>query len=203
MTEQTKHNKILDALQLLLENKNIETISVREIAQTAGIGKASIYHYFPSKDAILEALIERNYQGSLNTAKCLAEQTTISCHKRLAILFHVCRDASNSYIGLRKSSTQVSIQEKAYIHHKFIHYLISELTPIVTEILKQGIQNGELVCESPEMLAELILIIITVKLDNSLSPCNAEALNKFMHDFILLLEKGTDAKESTLDFLTE
>ena len=203
MTEQTKHDKILDALQTLLRNKNIEMISVREIAQTAGIGKASVYHYFPSKDAILEALLERTYQDSIETAKTLAEQTTTSCHKRLAMLFEVCRDTSNSYIGLRKISTQVGIQEKAYIHHKFIHYLIGELTPIVMEILKQGIENKELVCDDPKMLAELILIIITVKLDNSLSPCNPIEMQKFMREFILLLEKGTDAQQSALNFLTE
>lgn len=54
MANQTKYNQILDALQTLLAKKNIQTISVSEIAQTAGIGKGSIYYYFPSKSAILE-----------------------------------------------------------------------------------------------------------------------------------------------------
>ena len=40
MANQTKYNQILDALQTLLAKKNIQTISVSEIAQTAGIGKA-------------------------------------------------------------------------------------------------------------------------------------------------------------------
>ncbi len=202
MTQQTKYDRILSALQSLLENKNIETISIREIAQTAGIGKGSIYYYFPSKDAILEALIERSYQGSLSTAKSLAKQTDISCHKRLAMIFEACRTASSSYMVLRKASSQSSVQEKAYIHHKFIRYLISELTPVLTEILRQGIQNQELAFENPEVLAETILIILTVKLDNSLSPSSTEDINQFMHSFVSLLEKGTDAKESTLNFLT-
>ena len=54
-----KYNRILDALQKLLENQNIQKISVSDIAQTAGIAKGSIYYYFPSKDAIVEALVER------------------------------------------------------------------------------------------------------------------------------------------------
>ena len=60
--QQAKYNLILDSLQKLLENKKLQTISVSEIAQAAGIGKGSIYYYFPSKDAILEALVERNYE---------------------------------------------------------------------------------------------------------------------------------------------
>lgn len=62
MPQNTKYNQILDALQELLVKKNIQSISVSEIAQTAGIGKGSIYYYFPSKNEILEALIERNYK---------------------------------------------------------------------------------------------------------------------------------------------
>ena len=40
MANQAKYEKILDALQTLLEDRSIQTISVSEIAQTAGIGKA-------------------------------------------------------------------------------------------------------------------------------------------------------------------
>lgn len=69
MTRHNKYEQILNALQTLLEDRNLDTISVSEIAQTAGIGKGSIYYYFPSKDAIFEALIERNYEKPLETAK--------------------------------------------------------------------------------------------------------------------------------------
>ena len=72
--QKKKYNLILDSLQKLLENKKLQTISVSEIAQTAGIGKGSIYYYFPSKDAILEALVERNYEKPLTTAKSLSSR---------------------------------------------------------------------------------------------------------------------------------
>ena len=64
-----KYELILDSLQKLLKSRNLQTISVSEIAQAAGIGKGSIYYYFPSKDAILDALVERNYEKPLTTAK--------------------------------------------------------------------------------------------------------------------------------------
>ena len=59
MPNPLKYNQILDALQKLLANHELQSISVSEIAHTAGIGKGSIYYYFPSKDAILQALVER------------------------------------------------------------------------------------------------------------------------------------------------
>ena len=76
MPNPVKYHKILDALQTLLENQELQNISVSEIAHTAGIGKGSIYYYFPSKDAILQALVERNYEKPLQTAKALLPALT-------------------------------------------------------------------------------------------------------------------------------
>ena len=79
-----KYELILDSLQKLLKSRNLQTISVSEIAQAAGIGKGSIYYYFPSKDAILDALVERNYEKPLTTAKKLSAQTEIPPFTRMA-----------------------------------------------------------------------------------------------------------------------
>ena len=87
MQNQNKHDRILDALQTLLRTRSLQTISVNEIAQAAEIGKGSIYYYFPSKDSIFEALIERSYEEPLNTAKELANQTAISPFTRMAMIF--------------------------------------------------------------------------------------------------------------------
>ena len=78
MPKDTKYTKILDALQTLLEQKDIQSISVSEIARAADRGKGSLYYYFPSKEAILEALVERDYEKPLQTAKSLAAKTDIS-----------------------------------------------------------------------------------------------------------------------------
>ena len=52
METRTKRDLILDAFRELLENEDIQHISVNEIAKKAGIGKGSIYYYFSSKDEI-------------------------------------------------------------------------------------------------------------------------------------------------------
>ena len=77
MADTQKYDRILDALQQLMIDESIQNISVSDIAAKAGIGKGSIYYYFPSKEAILDALIRRNYEAPLQTAKNLADQTDI------------------------------------------------------------------------------------------------------------------------------
>lgn len=201
MSNQLKYDKILDALQELLVNKKLQTISVSEIAQTAGMGKGSIYYYFPSKDAIFEALIQRNYQKPLETAKNLAAQADISPFTRMAMIFQACTYSSSEF--LRQGNPVPSdAQEKSFIHHKYMNHLISELKPTLTEIIKQGIDNEEIHFDYPAALAEIVLIVLTVKLDNTLVPSPPKEIEETLHGLISLLEKGTGTPPGSLNYLT-
>ena len=204
MPNQLKYEQILDALQTLLKNKNIQTISVSEIAQTAGIGKGSIYYYFPSKEAILEALITRNYEKPLETAKNLAKQTQISPFTRMAMIFQACRNSSFEFLrqGQGASDSVISSQEKAYLHQKYLSHMILELKPALTAIITQGIETGEIHFDYPSALAEIVLIILSIKLDNTLIPSSSENIEDTILGLISLLEKGTENPPGSLNFLT-
>ena len=195
-----KYDLILDSLQKLLENKNLQTISVSEIAQTAGIGKGSIYYYFPSKDAILEALVERNYEKPLSTAKNLACQTDIPPFTRMAMIFQACRNSSTEYLKSGKESG-VSAPEKALLHQKYMNHVISEFKPVLAEIIRQGIEAGEIHFDRPEVLAEIVLIVLTVKMDNTIVPSSKENIEETIEGLVALLEKGTDNPSGSLNFL--
>lgn len=198
-----KYHLILDALQLLLEEKKIQNISVSEIAQKAGIGKGSIYYYFPSKGAILDALIERSYEQPLLTAKNLAAQTEISPFTRMAMLFQACQNSSTAFIKQNDSSPDnTSAQDLAFLHQKYLAHVVSELKPALTEIIKQGIENGEIHFDRPAALAEIVLIVIAVKLDNSLLPSTPAETADTLQGLISLLEKGTEVAPGTLSYLS-
>jgi TetR/AcrR family transcriptional regulator, transcriptional repressor for nem operon len=50
---------ILDAAQQLIQRSGANAMSYQHISEAIGIRKASIHYHFPSKDALLEALIQR------------------------------------------------------------------------------------------------------------------------------------------------
>ena len=200
MQNQTKQTQILDALQTLLKTKHIQNISVSEIAQTAGIGKGSIYYYFPSKDSIVDALVERNYEAPLKTAKKLAMQTDISPFTRMALIFQACRNSSSAF-RTRKDSELSDAREDAFIRQKYMRHLISEMKPVLTEIIRQGIREGQIHFEHPAALAEIVLIVLTVKLDNSLAPSEPQETEETIRGLISLLEKGTENPAGSLNFL--
>ena len=201
MAESNKSEKILDALQQLMGEKNIQHISVSDIAAKAGIGKGSIYYYFSSKDAIVDALIKRSYEKPLQTAKTLASQTNISSFTRMAMLFQACQSSSAIFLR-QKHKASASAQDLALLHQKYLNYVISELKPALTEIISQGTSCGEIHFDYPAALAEIVLIVLAVKLDNSLIPSSAEETADTLRGLITLLEKGTGVPSGTLDYLS-
>lgn len=202
MAASDKYNMILDALQGLLEANEMKNISVSDIAKAAGIGKGSIYYYFSSKDEMLEALVTRNYEKPIETAKNLAQQTDISPFTRMAMIFQACRNSSSALLNNKTASSGNSVQEEAYVHHKYMSHLVCEMKPVLTEIINQGIDNGEITFDSPSALAEIVLIILTVKLDNTISPGSQEEIEQTLRGLVSLLEKGTGNPQGSLNFLT-
>ncbi len=204
MPDMKKYDRILDALQQLLENQTLQNISVSDIAKAAGIGKGSIYYYFPSKEAILDALIKRNYEKPLKTAKNLAAQTDISPFMRMAMIFQACRNSSDAFLNQNKEadSTGASVQDIAFLHQKYMNHLIAELKPNLTEIIKQGITSGDIDFEYPAALAEIVLIVLAVKLNHTFLSATAEDSEETIRGLVALLEKGTGVPQGTLNYLT-
>ena len=201
MPGQTKYEKILDALQFLLESKDIQTISVNEIAQTAGIGKGSIYYYFPSKDAILEALIERNYKKPIETAQNLSKQKNVSPFTRMAMIFQACRNSSAEFLRQHTETTENRLQDTLLLHQKYLNHLVTELKPALTAIIEQGIETGDIHFDHPAALAEIVLIVLAVKSDTTLIPSSSEEIEETILGLISLLEKGTGNPAGSLNFL--
>ncbi len=204
MPDMKKYDRILDALQQLLENHAIQNISVSDIAKKAEMGKGSIYYYFPSKEAILDALIERNYEKPLKTAKNLAAQTEISPFTRMAMILQACRNSSAAFLSHNStdSAAGTNAQDFAFLHQKYMNHLISELKPALTEIINQGIASDEIHFEYPAALAEIVLIVLAVKLNNTFLSSTAEDSEDTIRGLVSLLEKGTDIPQGALNYLT-
>lgn len=204
MPDNKKYDRILDALQKLLEDNTIQNISVSDIARKAEMGKGSIYYYFPSKEAILDALIERNYEKPLTTAKKLAARTEISPFTRMAMILQACRSSSAAFRSHSNadSAAGASAQDFAFLQQKYMNHLIAELKPALTEIIKQGIDSGDIRFEYPAALAEIVLIVLAVKLNNTFLSATAEDSEDTIRGLVALLEKGTGVPQGSLNYLT-
>lgn len=125
----------------------------------------------------------------------------------MAAIFEACQKSSKEFLQNRRHMNENALsqtaQEQAYLHQKYLKYLIAELKPSLTEIIKQELKEGLCSFDYPEQLAEIVLIVLTVKLDNSIVPSTPEEIEQCIHALIILLEKGTGTPSGALDYMTK
>src|ERR1700712_2817285 len=78
---------ILASGQRLMAGKGFSAVGLNEILLTAGVPKGSFYHYFGSKDAFGEALIENYFDGYLAEIDKTFRQPGLTMAERLMIYF--------------------------------------------------------------------------------------------------------------------
>lgn len=60
-----RRQQIIDAAYRCFARKGFHQATMRDIYEEAGLSPGAVYHYFPSKDAIIQASFEFDYQRSL------------------------------------------------------------------------------------------------------------------------------------------
>jgi AcrR family transcriptional regulator len=101
--KETNRKALIAAAIDIVSEKGFKTATMRQIAKAAGMGEATIYNYFPTKEAILYA----DYQDHL--ADCVAELKTIpdfhtfTLQEQLQALFDT---SLNHYLANREFVSQ-------------------------------------------------------------------------------------------------
>ena len=116
------------------------------------------------------------------------------------MIFEACRNSSSEFIKSENNKNS-GTQEKSFLHQKYINHIITELKPVLAEIIRQGIKAGQICFSDPDALAEIVLIVLTVKMDNTLVPSSKEDIENTISALVSLLEKGTDNPPGSLNFL--
>jgi AcrR family transcriptional regulator len=83
-----KRQQILEAAVRVFAEQGYDKSRVGDVAREAGVAYGLIYHYFDSKEAVLEAVF-REAWGRLLTAVAVAEQTAGTAPERLELVVKI------------------------------------------------------------------------------------------------------------------
>src|SRR2546430_6047580 len=83
-----KRRQILSAAVHVFAAQGYEASRVGDVAREAGVAYGLVYHYFGSKDAVLEAVFREQW-GRLLAAVALAEETGESAPEQLALVVKI------------------------------------------------------------------------------------------------------------------
>jgi AcrR family transcriptional regulator len=88
---ENRRNLIRAAVDLVIE-KGGGAITMREVARRAGVGDATIYNYFPTKESIFFAYYEDHAQACMDKIKAMDSFHTFSLQEQLQTFFDVSLD---------------------------------------------------------------------------------------------------------------
>jgi AcrR family transcriptional regulator len=70
---QRNYERILAVARTVVEQDGTQA-SLRDVARRAGVGMGTLYRHFPSREALLEALLRQRFDGLAGRAAALAEE---------------------------------------------------------------------------------------------------------------------------------
>jgi AcrR family transcriptional regulator len=80
-------SRIIAAAVELISDKGLKAATMRQIARQAGVGDATIYNYFPTKEAILYGYYEDHMRACIETLKAVPDFQNFSLQEQIQTLF--------------------------------------------------------------------------------------------------------------------
>src|SRR5215470_10553659 len=80
------HDATLDTTAALVRERGLASVTMSQIAEQTGIGRATLYKYFPDVEAILVAWHDRHVTGHLAQLAALRDQAGDAAERLEAVL---------------------------------------------------------------------------------------------------------------------
>ncbi len=156
-----KRNAILDVAQRLVYTKGYEQMTIQDMLDDLQISKGAFYHYFDSKQAVLEALIERMQEEVEQLLLSIVQDPHLPALEKLRRFFPMLarwKTARKTFILalLRVWYTD----DNALFRQKLRATVVKRVTPLLTGIIRQGIQEGVLTTSYPDQVGEVIVSLV-------------------------------------------
>jgi AcrR family transcriptional regulator len=154
-----KRQAIFDASMHLFLEKGFGETSMREIAAAAGIGKATLYDYFKTKDDILLSFFEREVGAMAERATEVARQEMPTAEKLRRIMqMHVEYWASRKAFYLQLT---IEVQRMAPQSQQRIQAARHAYQDMLRSLIEDGIREGAFRPVDSLLATRLLLMMVT------------------------------------------
>ena len=168
--------EIIAAAETLFTTKGYANSTVSDILAALNIAKGTFYHYFASKEALMDAVITQYIDTEIAVAQGVAENPHLTAHQKMYSI--LCGSRRGRELGdrLEKESHAVG---NADMHQRIMASIVLRLSPILADIVRQGMREGTFNTEYPQECMEILLAASEFLLHGSAFAWNcAERLQK-------------------------
>ncbi len=156
-----RRNAILDTARRLVATKGYEQMAIQDILDDLQISKGAFYHYFDSKPALLEAVIERLGDEAEPLFQTIVDDPQLSA---LAKLQGVFATLGRWKVAQRPFMLELLrvwyTDENAIVRQKMRAILIQRVAPLYATIIRQGIAEGVFTTSYPDQMGSVVLCLL-------------------------------------------
>jgi len=155
-----RRQQILRAASHVFARKGLAATTIADIAQAAGVSHGLAYHYFASKEEIFAQLIRRAMEGTehlLLAARAREGTVTTRLRWLIEVMIEGASDSADDLLIVQQAAISEAVPPE-------IRELVLQRPPVMvhslSQLIREGQSNGELISGDPEVLALLLLSCI-------------------------------------------
>ncbi len=193
-------NEIIDAAELLFAQKGYDKTTVNDILNKVDIGKGTFYHYFKSKEEVMNAVIGRMADFIAERAKAISEDKTIETQEKMKRIIASLNISSSPNGAIVEELHRPS---NAQMHQRSIVLTIQLIAPMIADVVKQGVSEGIYHVEYPRETVEFLLVANQFIFDEGVIKWQPEEQITRVIAFVRLIERALGADEGSFNFIIE
>ena len=189
-----RRNELIDTAEALFIEKGYDNTTVEEIVKKAEVAKGTFYHYFKSKNEILDALLDRYIEEINELMNHIESAEGISAVEKIVRVFRFFgeyRNNRNRFIGY------IHEERNAHLHLMIENKFIPVFVYPFADIVEQGIQQGLFNTKYPQKAA-LAVLTLGVQFGNTHENYySTKEVERSGEAFVDILERIVGAKPMT------
>ena len=152
-----REKELLDAAQELFNRLGYRATPVSAIIEKVGVSKGTFYHYFDSKEHLLDRLTARFTERVLGRISAATDEDMDAITKLNTFFVVAGRWKAANKALIMMLVKALYRDENILLRHKVMRRMVSVCAPELTSIIGQGIREGVFDVPDPEDAAELVL----------------------------------------------
>ncbi len=152
-----RRDEILDVAERLIRSLGYDAMSIQSVQDELGCSRGALYHYFESKEAILEAVIDRMTDAGLRVLRPIAEDPAMSAVDKLQALFTV----GGNWKSERKDFILPFMRGwyqpgNDLVRTRAEGRAFEQFRPVMAAVLRQGVAEGTVSVSSADHAAVIV-----------------------------------------------
>lgn len=190
-----RRNEILDVADELFGQKGFDGTSTNDILEKVGIARGTLYYHFKSKEDIMDALIDRYSAHLLDAAQVIAADKRIPVVERI---IRVVLSMNVSGGSSQEIMDHIHKPQNALMHQKIQKVIINGVTPILTGIIREGIEQGLFNTPFPYECMEMVVTYANTIFDDDMVEMTNEERTSRIQAFIFNVERMLGVESGSL-----